>query len=859
MKSAFSQNPILVIDRNGLIGEPLSLKLSKEFPVVFVSRSPAANIPFSGKFPVVPDNKYSHIIFIDEEGRDLELLSKIIDKVRDINADFIVALGLSARGEYAIDKIIRSCPSAKIAIFGDIFDNKLILKKENFKSVVNKFIYQAQKFGKMQVLGDGLRDAYPVFLNDVVDGLIELVFRMHKSHSLFYIFPEHPPTELSLAHMIQKANPEVMLDFVKHDPRLERVVYPPKGKYLLGNKYQLAQKIRKIDIGKKVGIGSENLHGKTKRLKSFPFFAFWILILLLLSPFFFTEFFLFLGKNTFYYAKGEIDRGNFVNAKSSLHLSKTFFYAGKQTLNILSFQAKAVGQVDKLSNLLENINFGYKMSDTLSQIFSFGDYISKILNGKSENSVDDFAKAQSYLKSSIIALCGAKAEGKIPAPISQNLERASPLIKFLSNTVDIMPNIFGMEMPKTYLILLQDNMELRPGGGVISSYGILKFNKGKITQFTMSDVYDADSQLRGHVEPPFAVRRYLSEEHWYFRDSNFDVDFVKSALSASNFLFIETGQKADGVIAIDASFIKNILHATGPIYVADYRENVNENNFYALAQSYVDKNPLPGSTQKKDFLRSVSEAIIKEMTGEKVPYLLVAQAISDGLLQKHLLFTFKDEQNIFTVNGWSSSLWDERNNSEDSINDFIGINEANMGMNKVNNFIKRQVFQKVVIGEGGNIAEELTINYKNESKTWPGGDYKNYLRIILPKNTQLSKISINDKSQDAKDVIEKTQEGEKTVYGFIVNVPAGENVKVKIEYALPGSILGLNIFSYNLKFFKQPGIDNIPYSLSIAYPKSFSIVKGSEGISGREGEASYSEKIINDKDLIINFSKILAN
>ena len=61
------------------------------------------------------------------------------------------------------------CPSAKVILFGDIFDSKLILRRENFKSVINNFILQAQRFGKIQISGDGLRDAYPVFLNDVVD------------------------------------------------------------------------------------------------------------------------------------------------------------------------------------------------------------------------------------------------------------------------------------------------------------------------------------------------------------------------------------------------------------------------------------------------------------------------------------------------------------------------------------------------------------------------------------------------------------------------------------------------------------------------------------------------------------------
>lgn len=883
-----SKNPILVIDRTGLIGEPLSLKLSKEFLVVFVSKNALdldlqnqniVHVPFSGKFPVIPDSKYSHIIFIDTQSSDLEFLPKIIKKAKDVNSDFIAALGLSAKGEYEVDKILRLYSSSKVVIIGDIFDGKLILKKENFKSAINKFIYQAQSFGKIQIPGDGLKETYPVFLQDVVNGLIDLVFKIHKSHSLFYIFPKHPPSELSLAHMIQKINPEVTVDFIKNYSKLENISYPPNGLNLLDDKYPLAKKIKEIDVKNNLSDGEkirqESSHENTKKLRSFSFFVIWVLIFLLLSPLVFTIIFSFLGLNTLYHARGEIDKNNFANTKSSLRLSQAFFYVGKQASSILSLQAKIIGAEKNLKRLLEDIDLGYKISGGLLQAFNSEIYFSKILNGKSENSLEDFAKGESYLKNSIVALNKVRAEGKIPAPILQKLDLIDPLIKVLSTTEDIMPGILGMEGPRTYLILFQNNMELRPGGGFIGSYGILRLNMGKVNEFSIHDVYDADGQLRGHVEPPFAVRRYLPSAHWYMRDSNFDVDFVKSALSSSNFLFLETGQKVSGVIAVDVSFVKSILHAIGPVYVADYRETVDENNLYMLTQSHAEKNFFPGSTQKKDFLRSLYKTIMAKIIGEKIPYLLIVQAISDSLNQKHLMFALNDDsQNILTVNGWSSSLWDEREDSVGHINDFVGINEANLGVNKANYFMKRQVSQKTTIEDDGNILEELIVSYENGSTAWPGGDYKNYLRIILPKNTKLSEILIDDISQDIVDAVtnplvyevknfkapkglevEKVVKENKNIYGFIVNVPVEKTIKVKVKYELFGSVPGLNTFSYNLKLFKQPGVDSIPYSFSLTYPDSFNIIKSSDGIKGGGGKASYFEKIVGDKNLIINFAK----
>src|SRR5258706_15817855 len=66
-----------------------------------------------------------------------------------------------------------------------------------------------------------------------------------------------------------------------------------------------------------------------------------------------------------------------------------------------------------------------------------------------------------------------------------------PLIK-------IAPDLLGMKNKKTYLLLFQNNAELRPGGGFIGSYGLAVINKGKLQQLTIHNTYDADGQLKKH-------------------------------------------------------------------------------------------------------------------------------------------------------------------------------------------------------------------------------------------------------------------------------------------------------------------------------------------------------------------------
>jgi hypothetical protein len=447
MKSAFLglqrnyasfKNLILIIDRIGLIGKFLAYKIPKEYLVVFVSKKnldPEEEnkniifVPFFKNNPKIPDGKYSQVIYIDEEYGNLDLLSTLIKKSKNINADFIFAQNLSTEGKYPINKILRTYSSAKIVLFGDVFGDKLIFNKLNSKSTVNMFLFQAQKLGRIQIPGEGIGKTYPVFLDDVVNGLVSLMFEPRKSHFLFYIFPKYPTSELSLVHMIQKANPEIMVDFAKSGSKTKEMIIPPNGFNLLGEKYPLAKKIRDIDIKKTFEVEGKIPSETMSSFKKSSSFIVWTLIILLFLPLISAKLFSVLGKNVFIYAGEEISRGNFVNSQSSLHLSKAIFYLQKQASNVLLFQAKIIKNENFFRNSLEDADVNYKLADSISYMFGSIDYLSKILNDKSEDPEKDLTNSMNALKISAIGLERLRVEKEVSNTALKKIETVIPVLE----------------------------------------------------------------------------------------------------------------------------------------------------------------------------------------------------------------------------------------------------------------------------------------------------------------------------------------------------------------------------------------------------------------------------------------------
>lgn len=872
------EHPILIIDKKGILGESLAHQLKNEFIVVLVSKSIVnqheniLHIPFVKKFPTIPDNRYSHILLIDENLEVAkDIMKPFIKKAKKDNAFFIFAFNKELASEEFIKTTLDLYENTKVILIGDVFSQNEIY---NPKTQVNKFIYQAKTLGKIEVPGNGMGETQPIFFDDVVSGILEAAF-LEDKYKLYYLFPKHKITLLMLAHMLQKKDPDLKVSFInetKTKPKNEYVI-KNEGKYLISEDYNTFDKIKKINFSNlTITNGVNNKFNKRKNNKEINFsFVLLFFISFLLLPLVISLFFTLAGFNSLYLVKNAFDKSNFAIAKPLAVFSFESFTIAKKSTEILEEEVSLIGQKKKVEEFKRKIDLGINASSGVVSVISAAEKYKKVISGLSKNPPVEFSEAQTELRNALYLYSKEKDSEIIPKLIKTKL---TDVINLSLATIDFWPDILGFNGQKTYLVLFQNNMELRPGGGFIGSYAILTLDKGRIASFKIYDVYDADGQLKAHVEPPFPIRRFLPLVNWYLRDSNFNLDFSKGAIASAIFLNSETHQVVDGVIGVDLFFVKNLLSVTGPIYISEYKETVSKDNFYQITQAYAEKDFFPGSTQKKDFLRSFYNSLFTKLIADKnLAYLKLLNVLTDSIYEKHILFAFNDPntQAAFAINGLSSSLFDERKKEKGAINDFMGINEANLGANKVNYYITRNLSQEVLIADDGTISENLTISFNNSSQD---KIYKNYLRIELPIRVNISKITLDGKEQKLVDAVDdpavyekknfkppvgleikKDNQAQNSIFGFLININPRESKVIKISYEfLDKLVLTKPEFSYSLKLFKQPGIDFYPYDLILNYPQGFNVVKNTKEIKIGSDKLIFSSQIRRDMELKINFA-----
>ena len=321
---------------------------------------------------------------------------------------------------------------------------------------------------------------------------------------------------------------------------------------------------------------------------------------------------------------------------------------------------------------------------------------------------------------------------KILRTISQAREK-------ISNAKDIaqeLPCILGADQKRVYLLLFQNNMELRPTGGFIGSFAIAGVEKGRLVDIEIQDVYSADGQLKGHVEPPEPIKKYLGETGWYLRDSNWDPDFSVSAQRAEWFLDKELGLAVDGVVSLDLEAVKKLLDVVGEVEVPDFSKTISSKNLYEETRSQIEENYFPGSRIKANFLMAVASSLITKVSNpENIDKVRLGRGIVLALEERNIQVFLHNAPALKALEnlGWTGGLPSEVCQNP-CFGDWIGLAEANVGVNKANYYIERKMDMTVLLKEG-LIKRTLTITWKNKAdkKMEEKGKYKAYVRILVPR------------------------------------------------------------------------------------------------------------------------------
>jgi hypothetical protein len=451
----------------------------------------------------------------------------------------------------------------------------------------------------------------------------------------------------------------------------------------------------------------------------------------------------------------------------------------------------------------------------------------------------------------------------------QRLPQARVLLEAGLGLARHLPQLAGGSGERRYLILAQDQGELRATGGFIGNYGQLVLQDGVVTDFQFQDVYALDLPYhRATGGPPLhpIFRRYLPEATWWgLRDSNISPDFPTAAKEAERLFVAEGGGPAvDGVIALTIDSLSVLLKTLGPVQMTEFGETVTADNVEEKIRYYQYNVPPPqvleslgiDRWQRKLFTALLAQAVFQRIGDLGPTDLLPLLESGEELLRTKAVQVYFNDPDLQKA----ALLGDFAGQVKDAWGDYLFVVDSNLSGNKANIYVKQSVQYGVQLREEGAALARLTIHYDYTS---PGNIYQgmikrdfygDYLRVYVPYGSVLLG------SEGVDEEVQTSWELGKTVFSTFLKIRPGTEKTVTLRYMLPFLITswtegdaGLPTGRqgrYQLTLQKQAGTDITSVQVGVELPEGTEVIQPAP-FQVRDGQPFFEGAL--DRDLLLNF------
>jgi len=381
--------------------------------------------------------------------------------------------------------------------------------------------------------------------------------------------------------------------------------------------------------------------------------------------------------------------------------------------------------------------------------------------------------------------------------------------------LEVLPDIAGAKgQRKKYLVLFQNDKELRPTGGFLTAYATVFIEKGVVTQEKSDDIYELDKKFRKKPAAPEIIKTYLkTETQWNLRDMNLSPDFKTSMETFWSYFSQLPGEAhdIDGIIALDTNVLTKLVEVLGPIEVPGYGTFSAQIDkrcdcpqiIYALSE-IVDR-PTPYIREnRKGIIGPMMQSLIKKAyDAPKQQWPALFGAAWDNIAAKHVQFYFLNDkfQAAAQTIGAAGQV---KPTPEQS--DYFFVVDTNLGGAKSNMFVVNQVEHEVSLPENGAVRKTVTLTYKNPypasncnleaGELCLNGTLTDWVRIYLPKDAKIEEsLGFDD------GTTKESEELDHKMYEGVFKLQPMNQAKVKLTYTVPYT----NPTEYKVYVQKQGG------------------------------------------------------
>ncbi len=426
--------------------------------------------------------------------------------------------------------------------------------------------------------------------------------------------------------------------------------------------------------------------------------------------------------------------------------------------------------------------------------------------------------------------------------LQSTLPELTQTLTQIKTSYSAIRTLLGADGPMRYLVLFQNNTELRPTGGFIGSYAEITFRDGAIDEINIpgGGSYDLQGSLTEFVQAPDPLK--LINARFEFQDGNWFPDFPTSAQKLLWFYDHAGGPTVDGVIAVNATSVADLLSIVGAIDMPEYDRTIDSENFLFETQKIVENEYDKTQNRPKQFLADLAPRLLDRVEGDDTMTLLhVLKHVARTFETKEAQVYLRDPQlaKLIDALGWSGRVASTQG-------DYLMTVDSNLGGGKTDLVIKEDIEAHILINDDGTIDNTVSITREHKGLTgalFTGVNNVDYVRLYVPQGSTLISAS-GDFAAPATELFKQSNvplaaddtvrlvsgatqqepisgtrvndEFGKTVFGNWMQTKPGSRSTITYTYRLPFRIASLSS--------DQSLLDRVKMAVGIAHVERYSLL-----------------------------------
>ncbi|MDP9233212.1 MAG: DUF4012 domain-containing protein [Actinomycetota bacterium] len=390
-----------------------------------------------------------------------------------------------------------------------------------------------------------------------------------------------------------------------------------------------------------------------------------------------------------------------------------------------------------------------------------------------------------------------------------------------SDIAAVAPDLLGANGPRRYLVLLVNNAEVRPSGGIVSGIGLLTLDRGHIRLGAFHYYTDlAQRPYQRVAAPPDFERRYrrFNADTTRWVNVTLSPDTEEVATVAARLYQSTAGKTTDGALIVDPRGVAALLPPGTHVRVPGTHQELTAAGLPRYVYSNAYRQLGGHTTVRHDALIAIGRAAFAGLRtaglGGRGPLAAAGNAVSGGHVR--MISFHPAEEAVLRRAGVTGAL---RADTEDR----VFVTETNFNGTKLDFWSHRTIDHTCDIRSRGLTLCETTVAVKNSAPpglskyvagVHPYGQIRSLLEVYLPDNAILQKVVLD--GQPAT-FARQGEDGLRSV-AVEVRVDPGNTGHLLVDYALPPNPQG-----YSLTVTPQPLAHDADLRLTLRIPEGWSL------------------------------------